>query len=389
MNKLSSDRLSELKPSGLRKLFDLEHKLSQQTEEKILSFGLGNLNIPIPQTIIDKLKDTLDDPVTHRYSPNAGLPTLREAIKDKYYNKYGVDQSFNDVVVTSGALEGLLDTFLAYINPGDEVIVQDPTFRYFDNQIMISGGKVVNAKLDQDFELDPITFQEQITDKTKAIVLNFPCNPTGSVMTRNQIKAIIEIAEEKNIIVISDESYEQILYDGHEHTCSAEFGYENTIVISSFSKSYCMTGLRLGYVFGKKDLISPILLVHQQNTACASTPSQMAAIIALKSGPTIREPIMKELGTRRKAVIEAFTNIPGIKLHYNPLGAFYIYPDVSGTGMDGEKFSEFALNEAKVVVVPGTEFGSTKNNIRVSYGFLSVENIIIAGERLKTALENK
>ena len=381
----AASRMSQIRPSGLRKLFDLEHKIAKSSSHKILSFGLGNLNIPTMPEIISQLKIALDDPVSHRYSPNAGLLELREALVAKYKKEYHLDYTTDQIVVTSGCLEALIDSFIALIDPGDEVLIQDPTFGYYASQIKLVGGKIKPIPLNDKFELEVEAVKEAITPKTKALVLNFPCNPTGSIMSREQIRAVIQVAADKGIIVISDEAYEALIYNGHKHTCAAEIDYENVVVISSFSKTYCMTGFRVGYVLGSPELISPISLVHQYNTACANSPAQIAARIALQSPSSIRDPMMKELLERRIETIKAFTSVEGIELKYNPLGAFYIYPNVSGLGMDGTEFSEFILENCQIIVVPGIEFGnSTPDHVRVSYGFLNQEDIREAGTRIQS-----
>ncbi len=383
--KRAASRMSQIRPSGLRKLFDLEHKIAKFSSHKILSFGLGNLNIPTMPEIISQLKIALDDPVSHRYSPNAGLLELREALVAKYKKEYHLDYTTDQIVVTSGCLEALIDSFIALIDPGDEVLIQDPTFGYYASQINLIGGKIKPIPLNDKFELEAEAVKEAITPKTKALVLNFPCNPTGSIMSREQIRAVIQVAADKGIIVISDEAYEALIYNGHKHTCAAEIDYENVIIISSFSKTYCMTGFRVGYVLGSPELISPISLVHQYNTACANSPAQIAARIALQSPSSIRDPMMKELLERRIETIKAFTSVEGIELKYNPLGAFYIYPNVSGLGMDGTEFSEFILENCQIIVVPGIEFGnSTPDHVRISYGFLNQEDIREAGTRIQS-----
>ncbi len=386
----TASRISKIKPSGLRRLFDLEHEIAKSSANRILSFGLGNLNIPTMPEIISQLKGALDDPISHRYSPNAGLLELRKALVAKYKSVYQLDYETEQIVVTSGCLEALIDTFLALVNPGDEVLIQDPTFGYYASQIQLCRGKIKPIPLNEKFELEPEDVKEAITSKTKALVLNFPCNPTGSVMSREKIRAVVEIAADRGVIVISDEAYEAINYDGHRHTCAAEIDNENVLIISSFSKTFCMTGFRVGYVLGPPELLTSISLVHQYNTACANTPSQIAAKIALQSPASIREPMMKELTERRAETIKAFTSVEGIELNYLPLGAFYIYPDVSGTGMDGQEFSDFVLKNCQVVVVPGSEFGnSTKDHIRVSYGFLDQADIREAGSRMEACFPKK
>ncbi|MFW9854086.1 MAG: pyridoxal phosphate-dependent aminotransferase [Candidatus Thorarchaeota archaeon] len=385
-----ANRMYQMRPSGLRKLFDLEREISPSVKRKILSFGLGNLNVPVPEAIIGQLKVVLDDPVSHRYSSNAGIWELREQLVKKYHNIYHITYTPDQFVVTAGALEALMDTFLALINPGDEVLIPIPAFGYFANHIRLAGGKTRTIETNSKFELDPDVVNEAITPRTKALVLNFPNNPTGSVMDRSQIRAIVETAADKGILVISDESYEFITYEGHEHTCASEFSSENVLVVSSFSKTYAMTGFRVGYVVGPRTLIPHILLVHQHNTACTTTVSQYAAKIALESPPSIREALVQELAARRLATINAFTSIDGIELTYTPKGAFYIFPDVSGTGMDGTEFSEYLLKHAQIVVVPGQEFGSIgKNHVRVAYGFLEVSEINEAGKRINDVFTDR
>lgn len=385
-----ANRMSHIRPSGLRKLFDLEREINPSVTRNVLSFGLGNLNIPVPMPIIEQLKVALDDPVSHRYSSNAGIWELREQLVKKYQHTYNITYEPDQFVVTAGALEALMDIFLALINPGDEVLIPIPTFGYFANHVRFGGGKVRTIETNSKFELEADAINEAITPRTKAMVLNFPSNPTGSVMNRHQLRAVVETAADRGILVISDESYEFITYDDHKHTCAAEFSYDNVLVVSSFSKTYAMTGFRVGYVVGAKALIPPILLVHQHNTACASTVSQLAAKIALEFPPTIRDGLLQELSTRRTATIEAFTSVDGIELNYSPKGAMYIYPDVSGTGMDGTEFSEYLLDQAQVVVVPGEEFGSIgQNHVRVAYGFLEVSEIQEAGARIKEVLSNR
>ena len=378
-------KLSLIRPSGLRKLFDLEHEIGNSSTSKVLSFGLGNLNIPTMTEIIDQLKNKIDDPVSHRYSSNAGLLELRESLSLKYKTRYNLDYNPDQILITSGCLEALFDTFLALINPGDEILITDPTFGYYSNQIILSGGTVKPIPMKENFELTADDLNQAITRKTKAIILNFPSNPTGSVLTQKKIQNLVETAADNDIIVISDESYEDIVFEGHVHTCAAEINYEKVLVLSSFSKSYCMTGFRVGYVLGHPDLIKSISLIHQNNTACASTLSQIAAYYALQNPPSIQDPLIKELSERRRETIKAFTSVNGIKLTNNPLGTFYIYPNVKETGMDGNEFSEFLLKNCQILVVPGSEFGNTTNDhVRVSYGFLNQEEIKEAGYRMKS-----
>ncbi|MFX1513070.1 MAG: pyridoxal phosphate-dependent aminotransferase [Promethearchaeota archaeon] len=374
-----------VKPSGLRELFDIANRLNKEGRE-VISLGIGDLDIETPTPIIKAMKKALEEGKT-KYTANNGISELREAIATKYANEYSLDYDpETEVCVSCGALEALFDVAHAVFEPNDEFITPDPDFSYFTKQASMLGVIEKRIPLDDQFKLHGDDIRKEITPKTKLIHINFPSNPTGSVMSWKEIKEIVDIAAEHNLVLLSDEAYEKIVYQGHKHTCAAEFGYEKTIVIGSFSKSYAMTGFRLGYVCANAELMASIAKVHQLNTACANTAAQWAAVAGLNS-PNLTELILEQLTERRRVGLDGFSSLPGISIDYKPLGAFYLFPDVSGTGMDGTKFSKFCLEKAGVVVVPGEEFGKTgRNCVRISYGSAIPANLQLAINKIGEVL---
>lgn len=386
-------RLEKVSPSAMRRLFSVSQEMAAQGK-RVFNFGLGDINLGLPSKVQEALVQAVADGQT-TYGPNAGEIILRQRIQKKYLDRYGVDVQDN-IVVTCGALESLFDVMMAFLNPGDEFLVHQPAFGYFTYQGLLAGGAPVRIETNpDDFTLSADSVAGAISEKTKLIVLNFPTNPTGGVLSRSELGKIIDICREHNLIVLSDECYENITYEGHKHVSALEHGYENTVVVNSCSKSLCMTGLRVGFcVTTNPDLYAPILQVHQYNTASASKPVQIAAAIALEDEDEITKRNMEILTKRREASIKAFGKIPGIENTFIHKGAFYLYPSVEGTGMTGDEFSEFALNHG-VVVVPGSFFGTkdgrtTQYYIRISYGFVEgVQEIEEAGMTLMDALANR
>ncbi|MFX0080075.1 MAG: pyridoxal phosphate-dependent aminotransferase, partial [Candidatus Hermodarchaeota archaeon] len=269
-------RLQDVSPSGLREFFEIGAKLEAKGMD-VISLGIGDLDLPLPPFLSDAIAEAFAKGQTH-YSSNAGIIELRQAIADRYADTYNLEYNPQEVLVTCGALEGLLDTMLALVNPGDRVLVQDPAFGYFSNQAKIAGADVKLVPMTPEFDLDVEAYRKAMEAKAPQIVIiNSPCNPTGSVASRRNIKEVVELACEYDSILISDECYEFLRYDGHKHTCAAEFDRDNVIIVNSFSKTFAMTGLRLGYVIAPIHLLRPIYQVHQYNTACAATPIQVGA----------------------------------------------------------------------------------------------------------------
>ncbi|MHA1449759.1 MAG: pyridoxal phosphate-dependent aminotransferase [Candidatus Hodarchaeales archaeon] len=382
----TASRLSNISPSGMRALFDIARNLRSEGKD-VIDFGLGDLNLQTPVEIREEIKRILEtDPTASRYLPNYGLPELLRALAGKYRDNYGVDVNpKGEIIVTSGGLEACFDAIHAYAESGDEVIVMDPTFGYFENQALMAGAKVVHAPLKRSLEIDIDSFNEKITANTKMFVLNYPANPTGQVITKSDLKAVVEICQDNNIVLLSDECYDSLIYEG-KHTCALEFGYENTIVVSSFSKTYAMTGYRIGYTLGlNKEIMRPVLLMHQYNTTCVSTLIQKAVVKGVKMGPPIIEKNKQILNERRKAGLEAVARLEthGVKMHYTPKAGFYIFPEVQETGMTSKKL----LDEKAVVVVPGHNFGKAyPDNIRISFGANDRDRVVEGIERIEDFL---
>ncbi len=385
-----AQRLQDVSPSGLREFFELGTRLQAKGID-VISLGIGDLDLPLPPFVGDAIADAFATGQTH-YSSNAGIPELREAIANRYKETYNLDYVIDEVLITCGALEGLFDAMLALINPGDRILVQDPAFGYFANQAKIAEAEVELIPMTPNFDLDVDRFAEALEAKpARMLIINSPCNPTGSVATRSNIKEIVELAKQHDTLLVSDECYEFLRYDGHKHTCAAEFSQENVIIVNSFSKTFAMTGLRLGYVMAPSKLMRPIYQVHQYNTACAATPVQVGAAKTLQNHKAFKGIIghhRSVLDDRRKVAIECFTPIKGLELSYEPIAGFYLFPNVSHTGMTGQEFAITALEEGGVIVVPGDQFGAAyPDNIRISFGSAPPNRIREAAARISKMLE--
>jgi aspartate/methionine/tyrosine aminotransferase len=387
----SSSRLQGVSPSGLREFFELGAKLAAKGVD-VISLGLGDLDLPLPPFVGDAIADAFATGQTH-YSSNAGIIELRSVIANRYKETFKLDYSTDEVLVTCGALEALFDTMLAFLNPGDRVLIQDPAFGSFANQAKLAGAQVELVPMTAQFDLDVEKFAKALDAKpTRMVIINSPCNPTGSVASRSSIRAIAELARNHRCILVSDECYEFLRYDGQRHTCAAEFARENVIIINSFSKVLAMTGLRLGYLVAPSSLLRPIYQVHQYNTACAATPAQVGAAKALTNAPAFRGIVDQHrtvLNERRKVAIESFKRIPGLDLAYTPVAGFYLFPSVQGTGMTGAKFAQTTVEKAGVIVVPGSEFGTAfPNHIRISFGATPPNRIREAAARITEILRH-
>ncbi|MFW9997947.1 MAG: pyridoxal phosphate-dependent aminotransferase [Candidatus Odinarchaeota archaeon] len=384
-------RLSRISPSGMRALFDIARKLNSQGKD-VIDLGLGDLNLETPVEIRDEIKRIIEtDPTASRYLPNLGLPELLTAISERYARDYGVDvDPEGGAIVTAGALEACYDIINAYVEPRDEVIVMDPTFGYFENQALMAGAEVVHTPLKKSLEIDLNELNEKITPKTKLFVLNYPANPTGQVISRSDMRSVVELCQDNNIVLLSDECYDGLVYEG-KHPCALEFGYENTIVVCSYSKTYAMTGYRLGYTVGiDKDVMRPVLLLHMYNTTCVSALTQKAAVKGMELGYEICKKNFDILNHRRKAGIEKISELEplGVRMHYTPKAGFYIFPDVSGTGLSGEEFAQKLLDDKSVIVVPGKNFGTAyPDNIRISFGAVDRDRVVESIQRMKDFLE--
>ena len=359
-----SETVRALKPSGIRKFFDIA-----ATMEDVISLGIGEPDFTTPQPIIDAGVHSLRAGETH-YTSNHGLLELRQAIADHLENLYQVCYDpTNEVIVSVGVSEALYLAFTALLDPGDEVIIPTPCFVSYQAEVSLAGGRPVEifTSMEDDFQPNPAVIEKAITPKTKAILLGYPNNPTGAVVSRENLSAIAEIAEKHDLVVVSDEIYDRLVYD-HEHVCfpSLPGMKSRTLLLGGFSKNYAMTGWRIGYAAGPASLIKGLVRIHQYSVMSAPTISQYAALEALKIGEPFVHEMLAEYDRRRQLIYHGLNNL-GLPT-FEPHGAFYVFPSVHNTGLSGEEFAERLLMEEKVAVVPGSAFGDAGMGfIRCSY----------------------
>lgn len=340
--------------SGIRKMFDLAQKY-----DDVVKLTVGEPNFDTPQNIKDAAKKAIDEGYTH-YSPNAGLPELREAIA-KEYLKYSRDYTYENVMITVGGMEAITMCLIATVNPGDEVIIPDPCFPNYVGQVMVAGAKPVNAPVyeENDFSIKAEDIEKAITPRTKAILLNSPSNPLGSVITKDEIIKIAELVKKYNLIVYSDEVYDKIIFDDFEYFSIAQVPdvRDQVLVINSFSKSHAMTGWRIGYIVGHKDIIAVMPKLQEGIVSCVSTFTQRAALEALQGSQDEVKKMHSDYLRRRDILIDGLNNIPGITCKKSP-GSFYAFANIKALGVSSEQFAEDLVKHARVVVVPGSAFGS-------------------------------
>jgi aminotransferase len=348
-----SKRVAELKPSGIRKFFDIV-----ATMKDVISLGIGEPDFTTPKPILDAGVQSLHNGETH-YTSNHGKLELRQGVADNLQKLYNVKYDPDQILATVGVSEALYLTFNAILEPGDEVIIPTPCFVAYQAEVILAGGVVVEipARVENDFTVDPDDIRKAITPRTKAIFIGYPSNPTGAVAPREVMLEIAKITEEHDLIVVSDEIYDRLVYD-FDHVCFpalSEGMKERTVLLGGFSKAYAMTGWRIGYACAPKDILQGMLRIHQYTIMSAPTTAQDAAIEALKSG----EPHVQEMVTeydRRRRLLVAGLNRLGLST-FEPRGAFYTFPNIRASGMDEETFAETLLKEEKVAVVPGSAFG--------------------------------
>lgn len=375
-------RLSEKDVSFRTRMVEIASGL-----DDVIAMGRGDPDFHTPAHVVEAAKQAIDAN-EHHYTHPAGLPRLREAIADKLRRENGLDYAAEEVVVTSGAQEGLMLLMLALVDPGDEVLLPSPRFTSYDTAVELCGGTVVPVptREEDDFALMPAEIEARITPRTKMIVLVTPNNPTGAVTPPEQIRAIAELAEKHDLIVVSDEIYEKLVYEGNEHLSIASLPgmRERTITLNGFSKSYAMTGWRVGYLAAPEPFVR--LLIEPRHTLSinTATPSQFAALAAV-TGP--QEPVERMLAAydeRRRFLMGALDEM-GLS-YGHPGGAFYIYANVSSTGMGAPAFCENLLREGRVMIFPGTLFGDEhEDHIRIGY-VQPIERIREAADRMSSAL---
>lgn len=377
-----NDTVSNMQPSGIRKFFDIVNQM-----EDAISLGVGEPDFSTPWHIREAGIYSLERGRTY-YTSNAGLPELRKEIC-KYMKKFDVECEADEVLVTVGGSEGVDVAMRTILKPGDEVIVPEPSFVCYKPCALLAGAIPVplETKAENEFRITKEELLEKITPKTKMLILSYPNNPTGAVMPMENLKEIAKVAIENNIIVLSDEIYAELTYEGKHHSIASLPGMkERTVVINGFSKAFAMTGWRLGFVVAHKTLIKAMTKVHQYAIMCSPTASQYAAVEALKNGEESIMMMVKEYDDRRKIIVDGFNKM-GLTC-FNPLGAFYIFPCIKSTGMTSQEFCEKLLESQKVAVVPGTAFGDCGEGfIRVSYAY-SIQEINTAMERIKAFVES-
>ncbi len=380
LDKLVNRTVDGLPPSGIRKFFDIVAEM-----DDAISLGVGEPDFATPWTIREAGIYSLEKAQTH-YTANAGLIELREAICEYNKRKFHVDYDpKGEVLVTVGGSEAIDAMIRSVINPGDEVLIVEPSFVCYKPLTAMAGGVPVpiETKEEDDFRLLPEQLRAKITDKTKLLILPYPNNPTGGVMSRADFEAIAEVLRGTDILVLSDEIYGELRYGDEPHTpFSAIDGMrERTVVVNGFSKAFAMTGWRLGYALGPQRLIKLMTKVHQFGIMSAPTTAQYAAIEALKNCDRDVEDMRCEYNYRRRYIVDGFRAM-GLSC-FEPLGAFYVFPCIKSTGMNSQEFCERLLREEKVAVVPGTAFGeSGEGFIRCSYAY-SIENIQEALKRIE------
>jgi aminotransferase len=376
-----NDRVREIPPSGIRRFFDMLTEMKD-----VISLTIGEPDFTTPEPILRAGIESLEAGETH-YTANGGMIELRELIAANLRDRYGVSyEPRTELVVTVGASEGVDASLRATINPGDEVIYHEPCFVAYAPCIQLAGGTAVPVSTTRatDFRVSAELIEAAITPRTKGIFLGYPNNPTGAVLDRPELEAIARVAEEHDLLVYTDEIYDRLVYGDHEHTAFSSLPgmRERTILLGGFSKTYAMTGWRIGYVAAPAELMIGIAKVHQYGIMCAPTSAQFAAIAALRSGePALRE-MHAEYDRRRRFITDRFNEI-GLET-FDPKGAFYCFPRVSeATGLDETQFAEALLDEERVGVVPGVAFGpSGAGHVRVCYA-TAYEQIVEAMDRME------
>ena len=378
-----SSKVKQIQPSGIRKFFDIVSEMPDA-----ISLGVGEPDFDTPWRIREQGIVSLEKGRTF-YTSNAGLKELRREISAYLKRKIGVSyDSLSELIVTVGGSEGIDLALRAMLEPGEEVLIPQPSYvSYLPCTILADGVPVViPLKNENQFKLTPEELEEHITDKTKILVMPFPNNPTGSVMTKEELAPLVPVIEKHDLFVISDEIYSELTYSG-EHASIASFPgmKERTIVINGFSKGFAMTGWRLGYAAGPKNIIREMTKIHQFAIMCAPTNSQFAAVAGLKHCENEVAFMREEYNRRRRYLVNVFKEI-GLPC-FEPFGAFYIFPCISKFGMSSEEFATRLLKEEKVAVVPGTAFGECGEGfLRISYAY-SMEDLKEAVGRLKRFIE--
>jgi len=378
-------RMEQIQFAGIRKAFERATELESQGV-KVIHFEIGRPDFDTPVHIKEAAKRALDQGHVH-YGPNAGLPGLRKALVDRITQDKGVCcNPGTEIIVTAGGQEALYLTMMSILNPGDEVIVPNPGYGVFSSAVRLAGGIPVGVGLipAEDFFYDLAAAESVVSPRTKAMIVNSPHNPTGSVWTKAQLEQVAAFAIKHDLVLISDEAYDRMLYDGRTHFSPAAFPgmRERTIMCGSLSKTYAMTGWRVGYIVAPEPVINAAVRLQQNIMLCTSTFVQMGAIAGLTESQEAVERMVQEFGRRRKLMIQMIEQTPGLKLEAVPGGAFYVFPKVVLPGVSSAKLADYLLNQAGVATVDGANFGTLGDGyLRISYA-VSHENCREGMERI-------
>ena len=359
-----SDRVRNLPASGIRRFFELISNI-----DGVISLGVGEPDFVTPESFTKAAFDAVAQGETH-YTSNYGIPALREAIADHLERLYGVRYDpRNEILITIGVSEGLMLALLAILNPGDELLSPDPYYVAYRPACQIAGGTFVPVAtgMETEFRVSAQDLEAHLTDRSKAILLGYPSNPTGAQMTREGLAEIADLAARRDLLVISDEIYDRLSY-GLPHTCfpSLPGMRERTVLLGGFSKAYAMTGWRVGWACAPADLLEAMMKIHQYIIMSAPTPSQYAALEAIQNGEEEAQRMIAEFDSRRRLIVAALNEM-GLTC-FDPHGAFYAFPSVRSTGLDDIEFAERLLLEEKVAVIPGSSFGDCgRGHVRACY----------------------
>lgn len=384
-----NDRLSPavnaIAPSGIRKFFDIAAQM-----EDVISLGVGEPDFVTPWSIRESCVYGLEQGYTS-YTANRGMPELRQEIVNLFKRRYDVDYDANtEVLVTVGVSEALDIAMRAVLAPGDEVLIPEPCYVSYQACTILAGGVpvAVPAKIENEFRITPEELEEHITPKTKVLLIGYPNNPTGAIMTRKDLLAVADFAEKHDLIVISDEIYGDLTYGEEEHVCFASLPRmkDRTIQLNGFSKAYAMTGWRIGYALGNPAIIAAMTKIHQYTMLCAPITAQIAAVEALRHGEKYMKKMVAEYDRRRHLIYDGFIKM-GLEC-FEPKGAFYIFPSIKSTGYTSDEFAEKLLTTEHVALVPGSAFGQCgEGHVRCSYA-TSIDKISEALNRIENFLKN-
>lgn len=377
-----SKAITEIQPSGIRRFFD-----AASTMSNVISLGVGEPDFDTPWHVREEGIYSLEKGRTF-YTGNSGLLELREEIGRYLDRRFGLSYSADEILVTVGGSEAIDIGFRTMLDPGDEVIIPEPCYVSYLPCVKLAGGVPVRLPLEEkdQFKLTKEKLLSAITDKTKILVLPFPNNPTGAILNREELQIIADIVKEHDLFVMSDEIYSELNYEGgHVSIASIPGMRERTIVINGFSKSYAMTGWRLGYAAGPKEIMKQMLKIHQFVIMCAPTTSQYAAIEALRNGDEDVRRMRESYDERRRFLVNALNEM-GLSC-FEPKGAFYVFPNISAYGMTSEEFARRLLEQERVAVVPGTAFGECGEGfLRISYAY-SIDNLKKALDKIEKFID--